>query len=95
LAIGASTAALLREYEAAIHWAGAVVLVGVAVWGLCRLRALAPAPPPPTGRPAARVFTRFVALTLINPLTAVYFAWETAYAQLLTATLGPPGAAAA
>jgi len=80
LAIGRSIAALLRQYETSIHWAGVAVLVGVAGWGLCRLRGVAPASP--EARPRARVFVRFVALTAVNPLTAVYF-------TVLAAGLGP------
>lgn len=80
LAIGTSIAALLGQYETGIHWAGAAVLVGVALWGLCRLRGAAPASP--EARPRARVFARFVALTAVNPLTAVYF-------TVLAAGLGP------
>ena len=76
----------LAGHERWVHLIGAAVLVGVAVRGLLALRGAGapsmaaadaePARPPEPGgtlvRPGA-VLGRFVALTAINPLTAVYF----------------------
>jgi len=92
LAGGAVTEALAGR-EALVRWTGAVVLAGLAVRGLAGARR-------PTGVPGAsreialatpfRSFVRFVGLTAVNPLTAVYF-------TVLTAGLGQrvSGAAAA
>jgi arginine exporter protein ArgO len=80
VAVAAGTA-VTRELdgrERAVQLVGAAVLVAVAVRGLARLRQ-PPEPGPPV--PHARVLRRFVALTAVNPTTAVYFV-------VLTAGLG-------
>jgi arginine exporter protein ArgO len=93
-AAGTAVTRALANHTRAIQLVGAVVLLAVAAHGLLGLRtagdpALAPgeipATPPGSGgvggpRPGA-VLRRFVALTAINPLTAVYFV-------VLTAGLG-------
>jgi threonine/homoserine/homoserine lactone efflux protein len=69
---GAAVTTVLAGRERAVQLVGAAVLLAVALRGLSALRT----PPPTTpGAPApgARVLRRFVALTAINPLTAVYF----------------------
>jgi arginine exporter protein ArgO len=78
VAAGTAVTRALEERERAVQIVGAVVLVGVAVRGLARLRL-----PPDAGLPVphGRVLRRFVALTAVNPMTAVYFA-------VLTAGLG-------
>jgi threonine/homoserine/homoserine lactone efflux protein len=69
---GAAVTTALAGRERAVQLVGAAVLLAVAVRGLSALRTPtrttpgAPAPGP-------RVLRRFVALTAINPLTAVYF----------------------
>jgi arginine exporter protein ArgO len=94
LAGGAVTEALAGR-EALVRWTGAIVLAGLAVRGLAGARR--PAPDRRTRRPARdrpshpfSSFLRFVGLTAINPLTAVYF-------TVLAAGLGQrvSGAAAA
>jgi len=91
VAAGAAVTAALTGLERTVQLVGAAVLLAVAVRGLLALRT----PPPTTpGDPApgARVLYRFVALTAVNPMTAVYFV-------VLTAGLGdvvpdPPSRAA-
>src|SRR3954449_1306521 len=70
VAAGAAVTGVLAGRERAVQLVGAVVLVAVAVHGLLALRRpLQPAAPVPH----YRVLRRFVALTAINPTTAVYF----------------------
>jgi arginine exporter protein ArgO len=78
VAAGAAVTRALEGRERGVQIVGAVVLVAVAARGLARLRL-----PPAAGRPVphARVLRRFVALTAVNPMTAVYFV-------VLTAGLG-------
>jgi arginine exporter protein ArgO len=85
LVAGAGLTRALHGYEPAVQIGGAVILVAVAIRGVLGLRRSAsrangsPSPtsglsPAPTSAPSAwRVTGRFVALTAINPLTAVYF----------------------
>ena len=77
-AAGTAVTRALEGRERAVQIVGAVVLVAVAVRGLSRLRR---APEPAAPVPHARVLRRFVALTAVNPMTAVYFV-------VLTAGLG-------
>ncbi|MGZ4626280.1 MAG: LysE family transporter [Kineosporiaceae bacterium] len=78
VAAGAAVTRALVGRERAIQLAGAIVLAAVAARGLARLRR-----PPDPGAPVphGRVLRRFVALTAVNPMTAVYFV-------VLTAGLG-------
>jgi threonine/homoserine/homoserine lactone efflux protein len=72
---GAAVASRLAPAEDTLRLVAAAVLVAVAVYGLLRLRRGAatvtdsPAPPP-----AHHLFARFVALTAVNPATAITFA---------------------
>lgn len=75
---GAAVTSALAGLERTVQLVGAVVLLAVAARGLLALRT------PPERRapvPQARVLRRFVALTAVNPMTAVYFV-------VLTAGLG-------
>ncbi len=89
VAAGTAIAQALAGHERAVGQVGAVVLLAVAgrgLWGVLRTRRTgqdSAAPPGPAGPApsAGRVLLRFVALTAINPLTAVYFV-------VLTAGLG-------
>jgi threonine/homoserine/homoserine lactone efflux protein len=78
VAAGAAVTTALAGLERTVQLVGAAVLVAVAVRGLLALRT-----PPERGEPVpqARVLRRFVALTAVNPMTAVYFV-------VLTAGLG-------
>jgi threonine/homoserine/homoserine lactone efflux protein len=78
VAAGAAVTAALTGLERTVQLVGAAVLLAVAVRGLLALRT-----PPERGpaAPNARVLRRFVALTAVNPMTAVYFV-------VLTAGLG-------
>ena len=89
VAAGAAVTAALNGLERTVQLVGAGVLLAVAVRGLLALRT-----PPERGGPVpqVRVLRRFVALTAVNPMTAVYFV-------VLTAGLGnvvtdPPSRAA-
>jgi arginine exporter protein ArgO len=75
---GTAVTRALEGRERAVQVVGAAVLVAVAARGLARLRRPPDAVPPV---PSARVLRRFVALTAVNPMTAVYFV-------VLTAGLG-------
>ena len=78
---GAGVTAALAGRTRAVQLVGAVVLLLVAVRGLLALRAArptatGPAPAATTGPeagPPHRVLGRFVAMTAVNPLTAIYF----------------------
>lgn len=75
---GQTLAATLAPYAGVLRLASAAVLVGLGGWGLWRL---AQVRKPRSGgealpgkeRPLA-IYTRFVGLTLLNPLTVAYFA---------------------
>ena len=78
VAAGAAVATALAGRERAVQLVGAGVLLAVAVRGLLALRTPAERDEPV---PQGRVLRRFVALTAVNPMTAVYFV-------VLTAGLG-------
>jgi len=72
-AAGAAVASVLAPHEHALRLLSAAVLAVVALLGLLALRkpSASREPAPVTDR---RVYTRFVALTSINPTTVAYFA---------------------
>ncbi|MFF0390637.1 LysE family transporter [Kitasatospora sp. NPDC004615] len=70
---GPRVAHLLTGHESAVRAVSALLLGAIAVHGLLGLRRTAePAEAPSVGS-AARAFVRFALLTLVNPLTALYF----------------------
>ena len=73
---GAALASKVEDLGAALRWLSAGVLVVIAVHGLYRARRTPAAVQ--TRMPGPREFTgtyaKFVGLTIINPLTVVYFA---------------------
>ncbi len=74
---GHTLASVLAPYAGALRLAGAAVLMGLGAWGLWRL-ARSNKPDPGSEvlvkeRPLA-IYSRFVGLTLLNPLTVTYFA---------------------
>jgi threonine/homoserine/homoserine lactone efflux protein len=72
---GAAVGSWLAPAEDTLRLVAAAVLVGVAVYGLLRLRrGAAAAPEPQAPPPAHHLFARFVALTAVNPATAITFA---------------------
>jgi len=80
--VGERIATALAGSERLIQLVGAIALLAVAAHGLLGLRR-----PPTASRelPTGAVFGRFVALTAVNPLTAVYFvALTTGLADHLT-----------
>lgn len=89
VAAGATVTHTLEGRERAVQLAGAVVLLAVAARGLLRLRR-PPEPGPPL--PSGRVLGRFVALTAVNPMTAVYFVVLTAGLGRVVAGPGQAGA---
>lgn len=74
-ALGPLVASALSGVEAWVRLVAAAVLGAIAVRGLLASRHTGPAPESESapGGPV-RTFTRFAALTLINPTTALYFA---------------------
>ena len=77
VAAGAAVTTALAGLERAVQLVGAVVLLAVAVRGLLGLRTPARTTPG-APVPGARVLRRFVVLTAVNPMTAVYFVVLTA-----------------
>lgn len=85
LVAGAAVTERLHGHTRAIHLVGAAMLVAIVVHGLLGLRRAAPLPVDaiPGAGPArtaaltapapVRTLRRFIALTAINPLTAIYF----------------------
>lgn len=71
---GSAVSDALGPQRTAIRWVSAAVLIGLALRGFLTLRAADPQSAPAVGgdRPA-RTYLTFVALTLVNPLTVVYF----------------------
>lgn len=71
---GATVASYLAPWERPIQLVSAGVLASIAGWGLWGLRRSGPAPDAGVARPGhVGTYARFVGLTLINPLTVVYF----------------------
>jgi len=73
--VGPQVAQALAGYEGWVRAVSAVLLAGIALRGLLSLRAAAAvdAGPGPGEGSAGRSFLRFALLTLVNPLTALYF----------------------
>ncbi len=104
-AVGPWVASHVSPVEAWVRLASAAILLAIAAHGLAGARPEA-APPVPAPDPAAapgatrtttgvrpaKAFARFVALTAINPTTALYFAALTT-AQGASLGTGPAGAA--
>lgn len=93
-ALGPLVASALSDVEAWVRLVSAAVLAVIAVRGLLASRHTGPAPDSEGAGAAAgpvRTFTRFAALTLINPTTALYFAALTT-AQGATLSTGAAGA---
>jgi len=93
-ALGPLVASALSGVEAWVRLVSAAVLAVIAVRGLLASRRPGPAvasEDEATGTGAVRTFTRFTAITLINPTTALYFAALTT-AQGATLSTGAAGA---
>ncbi|WP_406402665.1 LysE family transporter [Streptomyces sp. NBC_00879] len=97
-ALGPLVASALSGVEAWVRLVSAAVLAVIAVRGLLASRRPGPAVASEgegtgtgTGTGAVRTFTRFAAITLINPTTALYFAALTT-AQGATLSTGAAGA---
>jgi threonine/homoserine/homoserine lactone efflux protein len=77
-AAGGATGAALSSHSSEIHVMAAVVLAAIAVTGLAALLRAGGAPPEARlavrGGPPAAAYRRFVAITLVNPLTIASFA---------------------
>lgn len=74
---GAVLAPLVRPYEIPLRAMSGVVLIALGGWGLWRLRSLRksiPAGPSVPISGACQTYVKFLGLTLINPLTIIYFA---------------------
>lgn len=73
---GQVLSAWLAPWAVVLRCLSALVLLGLGGWGVWRAWRLAPATPAPqpvTGRDLGAIFAKFVALTVLNPLTVVYF----------------------
>jgi threonine/homoserine/homoserine lactone efflux protein len=72
---GSSLAHALAPLALPVRAVGGLALMALAVWGLWKGRRVpaAPLPEHPSGR-AGPIYLQFVGLTLLNPLTIVYFA---------------------
>lgn len=78
-AAGSAVAAALAPWEQWIRIASALVLLSMAIWGLWAVRRRRDDAPTevaatPTRSDLAGTYFRFVGLTVINPMTVVYFA---------------------
>lgn len=73
---GAALAASVSALGEPLRWVSAVVLAAIALRGLARLRRQPPATATalPQPREYAATYAKFLGLTIINPLTVVYFA---------------------
>lgn len=70
---GAALAPLIRTVRTPLSWGAAAVLLALAAHGA--VRALRAARPSPAPRPAAaRAYWGLLGLTLLNPMTVIYFA---------------------
>jgi arginine exporter protein ArgO len=74
---GATLAALLAPYTAALQIASAIVLLALGAYGLRQALRIDPSQPAGDGSqedaPPWRIYLRFLGLTLLNPLTIAYF----------------------
>ncbi|HEX7099242.1 MAG TPA: LysE family transporter [Acidimicrobiia bacterium] len=73
---GAVVADWLEPWSRPIRLVSATVLVAIAVWGLLGIRRRATGSPPTlevTRSDLVSAYARFVGITIINPLTVVYF----------------------
>jgi threonine/homoserine/homoserine lactone efflux protein len=74
LLAGAAVTRGLHGHERAVELAGAAILTAVAAWGVSRLgRPAGPALPEAAAASPWPVAGRFILLTAVNPLTAIYF----------------------
>ncbi len=87
VAAGGAAGAALAGHQAEIRLVAAVALGTIAIHGLIALRAR---PEPPRALPAGRLYSRFLGITVANPLTIASFA-----AVAASLSLGGPAAAAA
>ncbi len=74
---GSGVTALIGEHAHAVRLVGAAVLAWIALRGLWRARHLTAEDadlPTRTGAGAGAAFARFAGLTVLNPVTAIYFA---------------------
>lgn len=77
-AAGSAVAAALSPWEGWFRVASALVLTIMAIWGLWAVRRRGDSPREATATPTRSdltgTYVRFVGLTVINPMTVVYFA---------------------
>jgi arginine exporter protein ArgO len=90
---GATLAASIASIQEPLRWISAAILVAIAVVGLRRTGAesVAAEAVPPSRAEYAGTYARFLGLTIVNPLTVVYFATivlGTGLASGLTAAQG-------
>jgi threonine/homoserine/homoserine lactone efflux protein len=73
---GAALAATVADLGEPFRWLSAAVLAAMAIHGLAKARRQPPVADAPMPRPReyASTYARFLGLTIINPLTVVYFA---------------------
>lgn len=73
---GATLAGSIAAFQQPLRWASAGILATIAVVGLQRARVqpAAAAAAPPARSEYAGTYARFLGLTIVNPLTVVYFA---------------------
>jgi threonine/homoserine/homoserine lactone efflux protein len=71
---GTAIADLIGPHETLVRWTSAAVLVAIAVTGLLGARRAVAVERIGRRRDRLRTFLRFFGLTIVNPLTVVYFA---------------------
>ena len=75
---GQALAVLLAPFAIQIRFISALALIAIGGWGVWQLYATRQSAPSQPGAPATtaslfKTYTRFVSLTLLNPLTVTYF----------------------
>ena len=71
---GSLAAVALAPFQAPLRWIAVIALVAIAVRGIVRGLRSSDRPPATTRQSATATYLRFVALTVLNPTTIVYFA---------------------
>lgn len=73
--LGGFAAVALARFVLPLQLASGLVLLGLGGWGLWQLRVRRSSQSTPTYTPAtAKIYLQFLGLTLLNPMTVVYFA---------------------
>lgn len=70
---GALMVPLRGPFTGPLQTVTSIVLIGLGVLGIARARNATAAAPPPTRGDLARIYLRFIVITMVNPATLAYF----------------------